>query len=464
MLKIAILLPMRNDNQPKRNNSSVRRHILRLALPAIAGVSTQMILSLVDTAMVGRLENADYALAAMGLGVLATWALVSFFSSLSTGTHVIIARRYGSKNYDGCGITLNSSLILTLSIGIIVGLAGVLSAYIISDFFAADDKVGLLAGDFLYYRFMGIPFFLMTVSYRGFFFGIGKVKIFMYTGIVVNLLNIVFNYILIFGNLGLPKMGIAGSGLGSTLATICEAFIYFCVTLLPTYRKKYNYFRNFFMDLSVVRSIFRLSLPVSMQNVFLLIGFLSFVAVTGLIGTKEQAATQVVISAIFLSILPCFGFGIAAQTLVGNQLGGGKLMLAKIYGFETAKIATVFTLFIGALFILLPRVILRVITNEQSVVEAAVPALRIAGLAQVFYATGIVLANGLQAAGKTVFVMLTEVLTNWCLFVPLSYFLGVYMHFGLIGAWSMLPVYVISYSAIIFLKFRSGDWQRTAAI
>jgi len=104
------------------------KHIFRLALPAIAGLSTQMVVSLVDAAMVGRLDNTKYALAAMGIGVLATWALVSFFSSLATGTHVIVARKYGEKDYDACSVALNNSIIIALTIGIGVTLIAVFLA------------------------------------------------------------------------------------------------------------------------------------------------------------------------------------------------------------------------------------------------------------------------------------------------------------------------------------------------
>ncbi|MGE5350759.1 MAG: MATE family efflux transporter [Acidobacteriota bacterium] len=442
------------------NNFSVKKYILKMALPAIAGLSTQMVVSLVDTSMVGRLNEAEYALAAMGLGVLATWALISFFSSLSTGTHVLVARNFGAGDYEGCGRVLNSSLILTLIVGIVIGFAGVSSAYSIAHFFAADPQVGNYAGQFLFYRFMGIPFFLVTVAYRGFFFGIGKTKVFMFSGILVNLLNIVFNYFLIFGNLGLPRMGVAGSGLGSTLATICEVLFYICVSFYPKYRRKFGYFHNFRFDLGIVKSIYKISIPVSLQNVFILVAFLSFVAITGLIGTMQQAATQLVISSIFISLLPCFGFGIAAQTLVGNNLGSRKLNLARAYAIETSKLATYYTLVVGAFFLLAPRVILHILTTEAKVVEVAVPALRIAGFAQIFYAAGIVLANTLQAAGKTLYVMLSEVLTSWILFLPLSYFFGVFLHFGLLGAWGALPLYVLSYTIIVYLKFSKGNWGK----
>ena len=432
----------------------VDKYILKLALPAIAGLSAQMIVSLVDTAMVGRLPEAEYSLAAMGLGVLATWAIISFFSSLATGTHVLTARGFGEKSYDRCGQVLNTSIIIGIALGIIVSLAVVLNAYAIADFFAADDKVGILAGDYLTYRFMGITFFLITVSYRGFFFGIGKTKIFMISGILVNFLNIIFNYILIFGGFGIEGMGLAGAGLGSTLATICDALFYLLVSTLPQYRKKFHYFKRISFIPEIAGKIFKISLPVSFQNVFILVGFLSFVAITGLIGTLEQAASQVVISSLMMSFLPVNGFGIAIQTLVGNSLGESDIKKAKNFGYFTSKLATYYTLAIGIIFTVFPELILVLTTNDSTVIETAAPALRIAGFGQIFYGIGIVFANGLQAAGRTMFVMIAEVVVNWVVFVPLAYLLGVVFNLGLKGAWGALPFYVILYSIIVFVKFK----------
>ncbi len=434
------------------------KKILSIAMPAIAGLSTQMILSLVDTAMVGRLPESTYALAAMGIGVLATWALISFFSSLATGTHVLVARKFGENDYAACGKILNNSIYLSFVIGCIVAMIAIFAAHNISQFFASDPIVGNYAGDFIFYRFLGIPFFLISVSYRGFYFGINKTKVFMFSGIITNLLNIFFNYLLIYGKFGLPRMGVAGSGLGSTIATVFDSLFYFIILFMPQYRRKFENLSNLKIDFGLIKKIYRISIPVSFQNVFILIGFLSFIAITGLIGTKEQAATQTIMSSLFLSLLPGFGFGIAAQTLVGNNLGSGKIQLAKIYGYETAKVATYYTLFLAVIFIFFPGAILSIITTDKSVLEIAKPALRVAGFAQIFYATGIVLSNGLQAGGKTMFVMISEVVTNILIFVPLSYFLGVYLHLGLTWAWGALPVYIILFSTIILLKFKFGKW------
>jgi len=439
------------------------KYILRMALPAIAGVSTQMVVSLVDTALVGRLDDAVDYLAAMGLGVLATWAMISFFSSLATGTHVLIARRYGAKNYEGCADVLNTSLIISFIIGCVVSFLVVYFAFDIAKFFAVEKvgpKVPYYAGQFLSYRFIGIPFFLLTVSYRGFFFGIGKTKIFLYSGIMVNLLNIIFNYIFIYGAFGFKGMGLAGSGLGSTVATICDAIYYFIVSSLPNYRIRFGLFKKFRFVKDIARSIIKLSLPVSLQNVFMLIGFLGFISITGYIGKEAQAASQTIIAAIQIVLMPCFGFGIAIQTLTGNSLGSGNIRQAKMYGYETSKIATIYTLTVGLLFWIIPRQILWLTTNDYAIIDYAVPALKIVGFGQIFYATGIVLANGLQSAGKTLFVMIAEVISNWIVFVPLAFLFGVVFNFGLEGAWAALPFYAISYSGIILFKFKFGKWTQ----
>ncbi len=434
------------------------KKVLRVALPAIAGLSTQMVVSLVDSAMVGRLEEATYALAAMGIGVLATWALISFFSSLATGIHVIVARKFGEGDYVSCGITLNNSVVLALLIGLVVATLGIVFAGPIAHLFATDHVVGEYAKDYIFYRFFGIPFFLVSVSYRGFFFGINKTKIFMFSGAITNLLNVIFNYMFIYGTFGLPRMGLAGAGLGSTLATLFDLFFYTSIILLPAYRNKFKNFKNLRFDKNIISGIFKISIPVSFQNVFILIGFLSFISIIGIIGTKEQAATQAIISTLFISFLPCFGFGIAVQTLVGINLGAGKFNLAKIYGFETAKVATIYTIILGIIFMAIPQYVLLLITNDQSIIETAKTSLRIAGFAQIFYGIGVVLANGLQAAGRTVFVMKSEIFSNLFVFVPLAYFLGVYLQLGLAYAWLALPVYILSYSLMIFVKYNSSDW------
>lgn len=439
---------------------SFRDRILSIALPALAGLSSHIIISLVDTAMVGRLESAKYNLAAMGIGVLATWAIVSFFSSFSTGTHILVARKEGQRDYQSCKEILNISLFFAFVVGIIIGALIFFAAPHFTYLIAIDPKVEKLAADYISFRFIALPFFLMIVAFRGFFFGIGHTKIFMLSGIILNVVNIFFNWVFIFGNLGAPKLELKGAALASSISTIIDFFFYLTVIFSSYYWKKYRSRRTFHIDLNVMKSIVKLSIPVSFQNIFILIGFLVFVVIIGLIGTLQQAATQVVISIIFIALLPSFAFGIAAQTLVGNSLAIKKIKLAKIYVTEILKLLTVFTFSIAFAFVFFTDHVLHIVTNDYTIIQAAKYPLRIAGFSQIFYGIAIVLAYTLQSAGFTFFVMKAEVITNWFIFIPLAVLTGIILKLGFVASWIALPIYIIIYSIILFIKYRNTDWKK----
>src|ERR1043166_771720 len=149
-------------------------------------------------------------------------------------------------------------------------------------------------------------------------------------------------------------MELAGAGLGSSISMILGWLFFLFVTFIGDYRKQYRYYSHFRISKDVIAQIVKISVPVSLQNILILLGFLVFVAITGIIGTVDQAASQVVISGLFISLMPCFGFGIAGQTLVGQSIGKGDERLAHAYGYETAKLTTILTIAIGIIFVAVP--------------------------------------------------------------------------------------------------------------
>jgi MATE family multidrug resistance protein len=434
--------------------------VLKISTPAVAGLSSQMVVSVFETAMVGRLENTMVVLAAMGLGVLASWAITSVFSSLATGTHVLVARRVGEGDSRGAGAVLNNSLLLSLILGIIFGSIGYWFSYAIIDFFSSDPAVPAAGTAFLQWRFIGLILLLFVVSYRAFFNGIGHTKVFMFSAIAINFSNIVLTYVLVFGAFGLPRLGLTGAGVSYALSNLIGCIFFVIATFLPSYRKTYRYYAHASFRWSAMDSIVRISTPVSLQNIMILLGFLVFVAITGLIGTVAQAASQIVTTALFMSFLPCFGFGMGAQTLVGQSLGSGNPGLARRLGFEAARLASYFTLVLGIVFLVVPDAVIGIITTNEQLTVVARPLLRIAGFAQIFYGSGIVIAHALQATGATTYVMIVEVLTHWIIFLPLSYLMGVTFRWGVIGAWLAMPVYIITYSGLMVMKYQRGDLTR----
>ena len=142
--------------------------------------------------------------------------------------------------------------------------------------------------------------------------------------------------------------------------------------------------------------------------------------------------------------------------LAANAVAG--FIVHYIGPLTPAVAALLDTVILGAVFILIPETVIGVITTSEEVTAIARPILQIAGAAQMFYASGIVLAHALQAAGATVFVMIVEVLTHWVIFLPLAFLIGVTWGGGLSGAWLALPVYIFSYSGLIYVKYQKGSW------
>ncbi len=434
------------------------REIITLAVPALAGLSTQMLVSVVDAAMVGRLD--EVALAGMGVGFLAIWVITSFFATFSTGTQTLVARRRGEENYEACSQVLNNSLIVALAIGSLLGYIGWQFSYEIAYPFSSTKEVARQAGSFLAWRFVGLPFFLITVAYRGFFFGVSDTRIFMHASIIVNLVNIALNYLLIYGVWGFPRMGLAGSALATTIATALGVIIFFFGSIRKQYIVRYRIFRTWRYRASIVKTMLRIALPVSFQYLFILLGFLLFLAIIGTIGTREQAASQAVITTILMGFLPTQAFGIAASVLVGQNLGTGNEKMAERYGFESARLGFYFMAAIGLVLFLIPDQVLYIITDKQAIIETARVPLRIVGASQAFYAIGIVLATALQGAGATVFVMFADIVCNWLIFLPLSYLFAVVLGGGIVGAWLSLPFYLILYALLMVWRFRHGSWKR----
>ncbi len=173
---------------------ALTRSVLKIATPAVAGLSSQMVVSVAETAMVGRLENTKVALAAMALASLAAWALTSAFSSLATGTHVLVARRTGERDFPGAGEVLNNSLLLSLVLGLLISVPGYIFSHDFINFFCgrpggADE--GRLHGMAVHRdrQPFSVSVFPTAVSFNG----IGHTKVFMYSAIVINFSNIFFN-------------------------------------------------------------------------------------------------------------------------------------------------------------------------------------------------------------------------------------------------------------------------------
>jgi len=326
--------------------------------------------------------------------------------------------------------------------------------------FFSDDQAVVAAGSgYLYYRLLsGLPFLIVT-AHRGFFNGIGRTNLHMRVVIVANVFNVCFNYLLIFGRFGFPRMEAAGAGLGTTLANVVGMLFFIAIALKARRRRQFKYYQPGNIDLSACGGIVRLAVPSGLQVLISMAGYAVFNAIIARIGTIELASTNVCITIWSVAFMPGMGIGVAAATLIGQKLGEGKPARAAEYGWESVRLGTIVLGSIGVLFLTIPGQIFEIFTEDMAVIASGKTPLRILGLVQIFDATGMVMSQALQGAGMNRWVMFAEIATNWGFFIPGTLLVVFVFKLGLNAAWVVLALYLIIFGLTVTLKFAGGKWK-----
>ncbi|MDP8237501.1 MAG: MATE family efflux transporter [Candidatus Hatepunaea meridiana] len=431
--------------------------VWKLAGPVVLGMISQMLMNVVDTAMVGRLNAA--ALAATGLGGMLSWLVLGTLGGLSMGIQAITARRFGEGDKEAAGRVLDNGLLIAFIVGIICTVFFSQGMSRLFQIFSEDPVVVAAGSGYMFYRLLGgLPFMLIS-AHKGFFNGISKTKLHMRVMILNNVLNVALNYALIFGKFGFPRMEVHGAGLATTLATIAGAVYFLLIALNHNKRKTFKYYRLNNLDFPVCSGIIKLAVPSGLQVLLAMTGYSVFAAIAARIGTVELAATNVCITIWSLTYLPGAGLGVAAASLIGQKLGEGNPAKAEAYGWESARMGIIVMGMIGITFILIPAQIFKIFTNDATVIQTGIIPLRILGMVQVFDATGMVLSQALQGAGMNKWVLKIELLMSWCFFIPCTYLIVIVFGLGLNVAWIVLSVYLTLYGTIITAKFAGGKWK-----
>jgi MATE family multidrug resistance protein len=439
-----------------KSGSDMNREIVRLSLPVIAGMISHTTLNIVDTAMVGRLG--DISLAAVGLGSFFILVAVLVFGALNIGTQALTSRRLGENRPEEYPRIVANSLLLAFVVGLAASAAGYFLSPWIFSLLSGDPDVVSTGVPYLEIRLLGLFTMVMIFTLRGFVFGVARVRIDMTVSIIVNLLNILLNYLLIFGKLGFPRLEVRGAALASVISTVVGLALYLILVnwkiLVGTARRSAG-----LLSSEIMRTIIRISAPRAAQSVSI-VGFLVFLSFIGRIGIKELAISNIIFKAFNLSFMIGMSVGVASATLVGRSLGEGKENLASRYGWRSALIGSVLMGITGTLFMFFPRQIMGIFSDSAETVELGVTAFRMLGAFQLIDGVGIVLSRTLQGAGSTMYVMVCEMICIWFVMIPFSWLAVVHYGAGMTIAWVALYLYMIVFSLMMAWKFHEGGWKR----
>ena len=415
---------------------------------------SQNLLNIVDTAMVGFLGDA--ALAAVGLGGFVVFMCQALILGISTGVQSSAARRKGEGRPDRAAATLNTALLLVLVIApffsiILIQLAD--SAYPLLN---NDPDVIALGVPYIEWRLGAIVFVGMNFAFRGYWNALDMSRVYMNTLIVMHACNIALNYVLIFGNFGMPAYGVTGAGMASAISMAIGTATYMFLGFRHV--AKDGFLRCLATRIETI-SLIRVSLPAGLQQLFFAAGLVAMFFIIGRIGTPELAAANVLITVLLFAILPGLALGIACTTLVGQALGRKDADDAYQWTWDVAKITVILLTILGLPMLLVPDLVSSIFIHEPSTRELARWPMRVMGLTMPIEAISFAFMHGLLGAGDARRVMTVSVGTQWLLFLPLAYLMGPLLGFGLLGVW-ILQGGSRALNSFLFVKmWRGRKWQ-----
>lgn len=437
-------------------NSGMNREIVRLASPVIVGMVSTTVLNIVDTAMVGRLG--DTPLAAVGLGSFITLILVLIFGSLHVGTQAVTARRLGEGRSGDYARILANTVFLSAVVGIVVSALGTAFARPIFSLLTDRPSVAAEGIPYLRIRMAGAFAVIITYTLRGYVFGLARVRIDMFASLIVNLLNILLNWLLIFGHGPFPALGTRGAAIASVISTATGLAVYLLFVELRIVRRMHPSRRRAGLDAGMMALILRISAPRAVQSLST-VGFVVFLGLVGRIGIAELAISNIIFKAFNVTFMIGMAVGTAAATLVGRSLGEGDPDRAARFGWRSALLGASTMGLIGALFMFFPRQIMGVFTREPETIALGVVPFRLLGAFQLIDGYGIVLSRVLQGAGSTMYVMISEIACVWGILIPYSTLAVSALGGGLVAAWWSIYLYFSIFAALMAWKFREGGWR-----
>jgi len=442
----------------RRSQENLLKTVLLLAGPVIVEMALQSTVGIADVAMVGRLSPA--AIAAVGLCNQVYNLALTVFAAVRTAITVLVARLVGANDIPGANLAARQSLILALIIALVLAGVGVLFPAAGMQLLGAEPDVIEVGIGYMRWKAISVVFAILLLTATGILRGCGDTLTSMYANTTVNVLNIVFNWVFIYGNLGMPAMGAAGAGFATMLARATGVAIMLAVLIKGSSSVRLTWRGDNSINWPILQRVLNIGLPAAGEQVMLRGAQIFFTMIITSLGTNIYAAHQIALRAESVSFMPGFGFAVAATTLVGQNLGARQPQLARQAGWLTMKLAIAFMGIMGVFLFLFAQPFVAFFTDEPQVIAEGARVLRIMAFAQPLMAVARVGAGALRGAGDTRFVMLGTGFIIWVARLGLAYLLVRVVPMGLVGAWIAQFADQAVRAVVFGWRYYQGKWQQ----
>jgi MATE family multidrug resistance protein len=433
------------------------REVVNLAYPVILTNVSQTLIHTVDSAMVGRLGATH--LAAVGYALIWYWTVACFFFGAVSGVQTFVSQAHGAGRSKDCGAWAWHGIYALVPLACVGVGVFALGCQTLFGWLGPSAEVQELAAAYVHGRAWGIPGLIAGVALASFFRGIGDMRTPMYSVLIANVVNVVLDYGLIFGELGMPNWGIAGAG----VATGAAEWTQFVFVLLIFRRRRiateYQTARVGF-DRSAVSRFMRTSLPIGGQWMIEMLSFALFANLVARMGDIQMAASQAMLVLQHMSFMQVYAVSMAATTLVGRYRGMGDIAAVERSHVNSLGLGVAFAVGVGILFVCFPQPLLRIFTDDAEVLRLGAQLLLVGAIFQTCDAIGVVTSGSLRGAGDTRWPFVVQASLAWALLLPSAYLFGHVLEGGVTGAWLGGVLYLGTLGAVLLARFRRGAWQR----
>lgn len=439
-------------------SSMLYRDILRIALPATVELMLSSLVSMMDMIMVGGLGT--WAISAVGLTTQPKFILMTMSMSINVGATALVAQAKGAGKQEKARSYTRQALLLNLVLAIFVSILGLLFSRPMVRFMGAENEQILSAGtSYLQIQMAAFVFFALTSVITAVLRGIGDSKTAMYYNSAANLVNILFNYLLIGGKMGFPRLEVAGASYATAISQVV-AFV------LASYAiaKKSCYLHisrkdHFSPVPEDIREIMQIGLPAALEQFMMRFGSMIFSKSVASLGTLDFAAHQICMNIQSLTLMNGQVFSISATSLMGQSLGKRRPDMAQAYTSRCRRAGMIVAILLGISFVLFGRPLSSLYTNDEACIAICIQIFWIVAFIQPFQSSQFIVSGALRGAGDTKFVAKLTFFTVMLLRPGLAIFAIHSLHWGLPGAWLAITTDQVLRAAVIALRYRSGKWK-----
>lgn len=440
------------------SDRAIIKSALSIAWPSVLESFFVNLAGLVDTIMVGSLGS--YAIAAVGLTTQPKFLGLAVFLSMNVAVSSIVARRKGEGNRESANRVVRMVLLVTLLLTALISAVFVIFAGPIVSLVGSQPDTHDYAVEYLRIVMGGSVFSTISLVLNAAQRGAGNTRIAMVTNLISNLVNVVFNYLLIGGNFGFPALGTRGAAIATVLGTVCACALSIASVL---HKDGFIYLRSvkgWLADKISIRSLLNVGSSAFVEQICLRIGFLLFSMTVARLGTTELAAHQIGMNMMSMSFAFGDGFSVASITLIGQSLGRRRQDMAKIYGNVCQKTGLLCACVISTVYFLFGKEIFTLFSSEQVILNYGEMIMRILSVILFFQIEQVVLFGCLRGAGDTRFTALISLVSVTCIRPGISWILCYPVGLGLMGAWLGTACDQMVRFLLSFLRFRKGNWTK----